>query len=311
MAHRIVEVSTRGTELRARNRQLVVRREGETVGTVPFEDLGLLVLSADRSTVSTGVLQQLLGQGGGLLVCDTSFMPAGMLVPLAGNALHAERLRLQVRASQPIRKRLWARIVRAKVRNQASALPRGHATARRLHELGRRVRSGDPANVEAQAARSYWAALFDGTSLPEPFSRGRYGPPPNGLLNYGYAVMRAAVARAVCAAGLHPALALFHSNRSNSFALADDLLEPLRPFVDLEVLSLVQEDELDVTPATKRRLLGLLSERVDLGGVLRPLDAALQAYVSTLLACLRATEGTPAQRARGLALPRLPPRGRE
>ncbi len=185
--------------------------------------------------------------------------------------------------------------------------PRGTPTRQRLEVLARRVRSGDPGNVEAQAARSYWAALFGQAGLDGPFRRRREGPEPNGLLNYGYAVVRAALARAVCAAGLHPGLALHHSNRSNTLALVDDLIEPLRPMVDREVLSLLQEGCEEVDRASKARLLSLLTHMLRVGSSLRPFGAAVEAYVASLLSAYGAVADSARDRARRLLLPDLRP----
>lgn len=302
MADRVVSVETPGSDLRLRTGQVEVRRDGEAVGQVPVEDLGILVLGS-ATRVTTGVLDAVASRGGAVLICNQASLPSAVVLPLAGNGLHAERLRRQIALKAPVRKRLWARIVRAKVLNQALALPSGHPARQRLRRLAAEVRSGDPGNVEAQAARAYWTALFEGVHLPEAFVRARRGPPPNGLLNYGYAILRAALAREVCAAGLHPAVGLHHHSRYNSFALVDDLLEPLRPVVDLEVVDLAGSGQVEVDSDSKRRLVGLLTQPLRLGGQKRPFEAAVREYVASLLRVVESSEGTAAERAKALAIP--------
>ncbi len=217
-----------------------------------------------------------------LIWCDAKHHPASLTLPLSAHHLHARILRQQIECSLPTQKRLWQALVRAKLVNQAQVLElaRGHSarrTAARLRELAAMVRSGDPDNVEAVGAQLYWPALFgDG------FQRDTEAPGLNAALNYAYAVLRAAVARALVGAGLHPALGVFHRNLYNSFALADDVMEPLRPWVDLSVARAQEEfDDLEtLSPAVKRRLLDFFTGRLPFQGKMVAFTAMLPDYAA-------------------------------
>lgn len=281
MLKRTIEVSTDGTSLFLRAKQLVIERDGDELASVPFDDLGFLVLTSHGVTISSGALRACAEYNVAVISCAENFLPAGLQLPLAANSLHAERLNAQVAVSVPLRKQLWSRIVNAKLRMQAANLPEGPARSRILAMAGD-VRSGDPDNLEAQGARIYWGELFSGIDLPAPFRREPDGPPPNGLLNYGYAIVRACVARALVAAGLHPALGLHHQNRYNAFCLADDLIEPFRPFVDGRVRELAAAGELEVNKDTKRPLLALLADKLTVGGEQSPLMIGVQRSANSL-----------------------------
>ncbi|HXR09803.1 MAG TPA: type II CRISPR-associated endonuclease Cas1, partial [Candidatus Acidoferrales bacterium] len=189
-------------------------------------------------------------------------------------------MRLQASAPAPLRKRLWKQIVGEKVKRQAMNLPVEHPVHNRLLAMAADVKSGDRSNVEGQAARFYWPALFG-----QEFRRDPEGLPPNNLLNYGYIVLRSAVARALVAAGLHPVFSLQHSHRNNAFALADDLLEVLRPRVDRTVLELMKQGEGSIDRASKEKLLGILAEEVTLGEQSGPLMVQLHRFAASLLRC--------------------------
>lgn len=264
---------------------------------IPTEDLGVVVLENQAITLTAWVLQRLVENGTAVVVCGESHHPIAILQPLEGNSLHCEILRLQVEAGAPLRDRLWQQIVQAKIRNQALVLERQRgASMPRLRTLARSVRSGDPDNREAVAAKVYWQELFSGTG----FKRDREGGGQNRLLNYGYSVLRAAMARAVVGSGLHPALGVHHCNRYNAFALADDLMEPYRPFVDREVAALGAGNVADnLTREEKERLLGILTLDVRFGDVLRPLLNALSHSSASLVRCLQGED-------RILALPEVP-----
>lgn len=281
MLKRTIEVSTDGTKLYLRAKQLVIERDDEELATVPFDDLGFLVLTSHGISVTSGALRACAEYNVAVITCAENFLPAGLQLAIDGNTLHAERLQAQVAASQPLRKQLWARIIDAKIRLQAANLAEGPARSR-LRAMAGDLRSGDPENLEAQAARIYWGELFSGVTLPEPFRREPDGPPPNGLLNYGYAIVRACVARALVSAGLHPALGLHHHNRYNAFCLADDLVEPFRPFVDARVLELVKDGTLEVNKDSKRPLLALLADKLTVNGEHSPLMIAVQRSANSL-----------------------------
>ena len=251
---------------------------------VPVEDIGLLILDAPTTTYTHSVLTEVLAAGAAVIPCGSNHHPAGMFLPQQ-NTLQVQRVADQAAASLPLKKRLWKQIVRRKIRNQAFVLPKDSPARKALVELASHVRSGDPANVEAQAARRYWRAMFgDG------FRREREGASPNNFLNYGYMAMRAAVARALCGAGLHPSLGLHHHNRSNTFCLADDLLEPLRPVVDRKVLNLHRAGAEELDRQVKYDLLSVLTEEVALAGATGPVMVALERVVASLVRCYEGTD---------------------
>ena len=262
---RTIEISSRGTRLILENSCIQVIRDQVTIASVPAEDISMIILSSTGISVSSGVLQAVGEAGGAILACDDSYHPCGIFLPVSANGLHSERARLQAELSSPMRKNLWARIVKAKVRNQASVIP-GNSAHLKLLALADRVRSGDEGNIESEAARIYWPRVFaaHGAIVAQPFRRERDGAAPNNLLNYGYTVLRAATARALCAAGLQPAVGLHHRNRYSGFCLADDVMEPYRPFVDRTVLSLVAAGKTTIDKDTKAALIGTLGAPVRL-----------------------------------------------
>lgn len=264
-----------------RDRQLVIKREGVEVGRVPCEDVGVLVVDEAATVYTHGALMTLLESGAAVVVCGADHQPAGVLLPVAGNQLLSERLRDQVGAKRPLCKRLWRQIVRCKIRQQAALLGADHEAYGKLRALEKEVRSGDTSNAESQASRLYWRGLFGAGWV----RRGREEPPPNNLLNYGYAVLRAAVGRAICAAGLHPSIGLHHHNRYNAFCLADDLMEPFRPMVDRRVKGVWEEGEAEITREAKAELLGVLADEVTVRGERGPLMVNLHRTAASLCKC--------------------------
>ncbi len=279
MIKRTVEISGPDNRLSVRYGTLIVQRDGEQLAQIPLEDLGVLILDAPTTTYTHAVIVRALEAGAVIVPCGENHHPRGLFLP-QNHSLQSRRLRTQARASLPLRKRLWKEVVQAKIRNQAQVLPADHPPRRRLIALISTVRSGDPTNVEAQAARVYWRALFDAS-----FRRAAEGPPPNNLLNYGYAIVRAAVARAICAAGLHPSLGLHHHNQYNDFCLADDMIEPLRPVVDRKVLKLRDRGICEIDRDSKTELLALLTEQVVVGGERGPLMVGLGRVMASLVDC--------------------------
>jgi len=292
MIKRTIEISGKGNHLAIDQGSLTVRRDGEEVGRVHLEDLGALVLDCPTTTYTHSVITEALAAGAVIIPCGRDHLPRGLFLPQE-NALMTQRLADQAAAPLPLKKRLWKQLVQAKIRHQAKALPDGSAARRKLAALVSTVRSGDPANVEAHASRLYWPAMFG-----KAFRRRPDGPPPNGLLNYGYMAIRACVARAICAAGLHPALGLHHHHRANPFCLADDLLEPLRPLVDVRVRDLAAGGCAKVNPESKRELLGALAATVEVAGTRGPLMVGLARTVASLVRCY-------ADKQKKLDLPRL------
>jgi CRISPR-associated protein Cas1 len=291
MIKRTVDISTRGTYLSVKMDQLIIHQDKQVVGRIPIEDIGVLLLDTESATYSHAVVCRVLENGGVLVACDKSHHPCGLLLP-SSNSLQVERLHQQIEASKPLKKRLWQQLVSAKIRHQAS-LMKDATLRKRLRGYAAKVKSGDTDNREAVAARAYWPAL-----LGKDFRRDREGNPPNNLLNYGYMALRALVARAVSAAGLHPSLGLHHVNRSNSFCLADDLLEPLRPLVDKEVRALSASGCEEVNKESKRALLGLLVETVEFDGNAGPLAIAVERMVASLVKCYQGES-------RALEIPKL------
>ncbi len=262
MTERILDLSEHPAKLWVRNGLLVIRRELEQPEiTMPLSEIAVVIASHPQVSFTHAVLAGLAEAGASFIACNEKHMPAAMLLPLETHSLQTERFTRQAQLPLPRRKRLWQQIVRAKILAQARTLAaRGRQEPRLLH-LASQVRSGDPANGEAQAARIYWPLVFP----RKDFRRDTDGAGANSCLNYGYAVLRALTARAICAAGLHPSLGIHHHNRYHPFCLADDLMEPLRPVVDRAVAALWdtrgKEPELD--REAKRALLAALLARFD------------------------------------------------
>lgn len=274
---RVVDIETDGLYIAVHRGFLTVSAEGEERGRIPLDDVGALIVHAHGTTWSTSVFTRLGERGVPVVICGTNHAPHSIVWPLAGHHLQGARMRAQLAAGRPLAKQLWKEIIKAKIRMQGETLARNQREAGAFDMLARKVRSGDPDNIEAQAARRYWKSLFGPT-----FSRDQDGGDINGLLNYGYTVLRAVVSRAICAAGLHPTVSIFHANRANAFALADDLMEPYRPLVDQLVVDLVATGHTEVTPETKLALTGITT--LDLVGPLglSPLSVQVQRFVYSL-----------------------------
>jgi CRISPR-associated protein Cas1 len=256
MIGRIVEIADDRRHLSLSRGFLVVHdTEGERkeLGHVPLDDIAAVIANAHGLSYTNNLLVALSERGVPFVLCAANHNVVGMLVAVDGNHLQAKRYDSQLAASKPTHKRLWADIVRAKLQQQAAALEAAGAPTAPLSALAAKVRSGDPDNLEAQGARRYWGLLFG-----EAFRRNQDGGGINGLLNYGYTVLRACTARSVVAAGLHPTLGMHHSNEGNAMRLVDDLMEPFRPVIDLRVWLLARNGERDVTPDAKRALVRTL-----------------------------------------------------
>lgn len=285
MIRKTLEFSTPGTHLSVSHRQLVIARPDQPKVTRPIEDLGVVIVDDVRATYTQSVFLELLDAGATVLVSGRNHLPVGIMLPLDAHHVQTERHRAQVAAKEPVKKRVWQALIQAKIMQQAAVLTHftgGHAG---LAHMAGRVRSGDPENLEARAAQRYWPRLF-GTV----FRRDRDADGVNALLNYGYAVIRAAVARAIVAAGLIPTLGVHHRNRSNPFCLADDLFEPYRPYVDWRVKLLVS-DETSPPPdlsqkETRAALLSLFNETVQVEERRLPLLYAIQAGAASLCRAL-------------------------
>lgn len=250
---RIVEIAEDGRYLSKDRGFLVVQVQREEVGRVPLDDLLAVIATAPSTTTSCVLLAELAARGISFVVCGRNFAPAALLWPTAGHHAQQRRMEAQIEQTRPLAKRLWAEIVSAKLRRQGWALARAGCPSGAFERLAREVRSGDPDNREAQGARRYWRLLLG----PE-FRRDVDGGGTNALLNYGYAVLRAATARAIAATGLHPGIGIFHRHPHNAMPLADDLMEPFRPIVDAMVHDLLTEGIGEVSVTAKRRLAGVL-----------------------------------------------------
>lgn len=279
MPGRVVEIATDGRHLSVYRGFLVIEEHGRTVGRVPLDDLEAVIASARGVTFSANLVEALAERGVALVVCGRNLQAVALVLPVQGHHAQAGRIRDQLAADKPLTKRLWQALVRAKVANQGAALAHfGHPSGA-FAALVRAVRSGDPENVEAQAARRYWPLL-----MGDGFRRDREADGANALLNYGYAVLRGAAARAVLAAGLHPAVGIHHANRGNPMCLVDDLMEPFRPVVDVVVRHLLDEGVAEVTPASKRRLAAVLTMDLATARGITPVSTALVRLASSLAA---------------------------
>ena len=301
MIRKTVEFATPGTRLSVSHHQLVVDRPNVPRVTLPIEDLGVVIVDDIQATYTQAVFHEILDAGATLLVTGRDHLPAGMMLPLDAHHVQTERHRAQIQTSKPLRKRTWQAIIRAKIGQQAAVLSHFTGDHGGLLHMSRRVRSGDPDNLEAQAAQRYWPRLF-GTE----FRRDRTAEGINALLNYGYAVVRAAVARAIVAAGLIPSLGVHHRHRGNPFCLADDLLEAYRPYVDWRVRHLTHDGEMPRLSLSERKtraaLLSLLSETVHIAGRREPLLLAVHSSAGSLCRALTGgdrklclPEGVPAE----------------
>lgn len=307
---RTISVASRGTQLALRNSRITVTRNDEILADIPAEDLGLIVLESSGISISSGVMTALGKAGGTILACDETYHPCGLYIPLDAHSLHSERVRLQSEMSAPLKKNLWARIVGAKIANQAALLRSDEAVA--LQRLAETTRSGDIGSHESQASRIYWPLVFRECSAinKHPFRRHREGAPPNNLLNYGYAVLRAATARSLCMAGLQPVIGLHHRNRYSGFCLADDVMEPYRPVVDSIVREFAIQGLLEIDKDVKQGLIEVLYRQVSIAGECTSLAVALEKTASSLA---RAIEEQVKNRAsapiaaRALQLPEIQP----
>lgn len=281
MIKRTIEISQQPAHLTVQHAQLLVKRDGQVVGQVPCEDIGLVLVDQPQTTYSHALLAQLAESDAALVVCGRNHLPVAVLLPLADHTQVVWRIADQLAVSRPLRKQLWRQLIRAKIRGQAENLAPDCPARSKLLDYARMVRSGDASNLEAQAARVYWQHW-----LPEEaFRRDADADGLNSLLNYGYSVVRAAIARAIVAAGLLPSLGLHHSNRSNAFCLADDLIEPLRPLVDDRARELYRQGYDELTTEAKAGLLKLLADDVQFGDETGPLMVCLHRFVASLVKC--------------------------
>lgn len=268
-----------------RNASLPESFKEKSIVIRPIEDIGLVVLDHKQITITTGVLDALLENNSSVVTCDSKSMPVGLLLPLSGNTVQNERFRKQLDASLPLKKQLWQQTVKVKISNQAAVLKSClKEKSNCMYIWADEVRSGDPDNLEARAAAYYWKNLF---AHVEGFTRDREGVFPNNLLNYGYAILRAVIARALVSTGLLPTLGIHHHNRYNAYCLADDIMEPYRPYVDELVFQLVKKykNECELTKEVKGALLSIPTIEVIIGGKRSPLMVAASQTSASLYKC--------------------------
>jgi len=278
--------------LSVRNAQLVIHLpEANSMddktgnNTIPIEDIGVVVLDNKQITITHGLMEALLSNNCALITCDSSRMPVGLLLPLSGNTTQSERFQDQIIASLPLQKQLWQQTIQNKIVNQAHVLhsKRGVVVKNMLAWVNI-VKSGDSNNLEARAAAYYWGSLFP--DIPD-FRRGREGIPPNNLLNYGYAILRAIVARSLVGSGLLPTLGIHHHNKYNAYCLADDIMEPYRPFVDKLVIEImeIEGDISELSKPIKARLLSIPVLDVMINNQRSPLMVAVGQTTASLAKC--------------------------
>ena len=291
--------------LSLKNQQLIVQipdaPEGEPPRSVPIEDIGFVLLDHPQITITQGVLEALMENNAAIVTCDKKHHPSGLMLPLEGHTLQSARYQAQIAASEPLRKQLWQQTIAAKINNQAAVLEAHFIEAKPLRKWAKEVLSGDSTNLEARAAVYYWRHIFEveyaanddssSSELDTDFVRRRDGDAPNSLLNYGYAILRAAVARGLVASGLLPTLGIHHRNQYNAFCLDDDIMEPYRPLVDKLVKNIfpLSPKDGELTPELKRKLLVIPTLDVVIDGKSSPLMVGLQRSTASLVACYEGT----------------------
>ncbi|MBO9620882.1 MAG: type II CRISPR-associated endonuclease Cas1 [Niabella sp.] len=271
--------------LKTKNEQLLVElADTGEIKTAAIEDIGVLILDHQQITITHSVIAKLLANNVALITCDDIHLPTGLMLNLDGHTLQSQRFQSQLDASTPLKKQLWQQTVIAKITNQANLLQLYRIPNKLLLNLAAKVKSGDSDNCEAQAASHYWKNIFP---LFPGFKRFREGEPPNNLLNYGYAILRAIVARNLVGSGLLPTLGIFHRNQYNAYCLADDIMEPYRPYVDRIVHEIVRMNGkfLDMAPSMKQQLLGIPAMDVIIDDEKSPLMNAVQRTTASLAKC--------------------------
>lgn len=267
-----------------KNDSLPTKFKKEAITNIPVEDIGIVILDHQQITITQGSIDSLLKNNVAFITCDATHYPTGLLMPLNGNYIQNERIRIQLNVSEALKKQLWSQIIKYKIRNQNNLLKKRGIKSDYLVTLYQNVNSGDTNNYEGLAAAYYWKNLFPKISK---FKRYREGKSPNNYLNYGYTILRATVARSIIISGLLPTLGLFHKNRYNAYCLADDLMEPYRPFVDEIVCDILEEFGLieDIPPEIKTILLKIPTIKVTLNGKNIQLMDAIQQTTNSLVNC--------------------------
>lgn len=252
--------------------------------TIPIEDLGVLVIDSYGVTISQHLISKLMENNVAFITCNEAHHPVGLMLNLDGNSVQSEKFRSQIGATQPLKKQLWQQTVTAKIRNQAALLKVRGVETGNMFTWAKSVKSGDSSNLEARASAYYWKKLFGENSG---FNRDRFGEPPNNLLNYTYAILRAMTARALVGSGLLPTLGIHHRNKYNAYCLADDIMEPYRPFADMIVCRIAdsRDDLFELNTDMKKKLLSVTTTDVVIRGLRSPLMVALSRTTASLAKC--------------------------
>lgn len=284
-------VFTNPVYLSKRNNQLVIEfpekcQDKAQPVSVPIEDIGVVLLEHKQITITHSCIAALVENNAALITCDDKHMPSGLLLPLEGNHIQSERFRKQIEASAPLKKQLWQQTVQAKITNQAALLRLSGVDTKNMEYWSASVRSGDPDNYEGRAAAFYWKSI-----LGSDVNRHRFGSAPNNLLNYGYAILRAIVARNLVSSGLLPTFGIHHRNKYNAFCLADDIMEPYRPFIDKLVINIVEDEEEieELNWPLKERLIQIAEEDVVFGKDKSPLLVGVSRTTASLAKCFEGT----------------------
>jgi CRISPR-associated protein Cas1 len=286
MIKHIVEVSQHPSRLTLKNKQLVITQNGEETAQIPCEDIGVIVVDQPQTVYTHQLLCHLSATDAVVVLCDQNHLPTSILLPLIDHSTLVPRLQLPIALKAPLRKRIWSEIVKEKLIRQAYNLPTDYPAREKIQALARDVKSGDSTNREAQGAKIYWQNWL----WQQEFRRDRDEAGINSMLNYGYSIVRAALARSVVAAGLQPSLGLMHRNRSNGFCLVDDLIEPFRPMVDFQVRELYRQGYSELTPEAKKQLLSLLAIPMQLHKETGPAGVMFHRYVVGLIRCMEGSE---------------------
>ncbi|PIR37527.1 MAG: subtype II CRISPR-associated endonuclease Cas1 [Alphaproteobacteria bacterium CG11_big_fil_rev_8_21_14_0_20_39_49] len=280
MIGRVIEIQEDGRYLSLYRGFLIVSAENKEIAKIPLDEIAVLMANAYQLTYSHALLMELNKRGIAFIACGSNHLPAAIFWPVDSHHRQAGVMNSQISVSQPVCKQLWKQIIQAKINFQQEVLDKAGIQDKALSEMAKRVKSGDPDNIEAQAARRYWQSLFG-----KDFTRNSESAGINSFLNYGYAIIRSGVARAIMAAGMHPTFGIFHRNRLNPMCLVDDIMEPYRPIVDWHAYKFQQDDKKELTPDIKRQLALLLIEDCTFQGNATPISVSMMRTAQTLAQC--------------------------
>ncbi|MDY4525254.1 MAG: type II CRISPR-associated endonuclease Cas1 [Treponema sp.] len=281
MLNRVLEIAEENRYISLDRGFIVIESKGEELGRIPLDDIAVLLLSAQTTTLTKNIINALAERGCISVFCGKNYIPQSITIPVGLHSLHSKILRMQISASEPFKKKVWQQIVIRKIEHQAMVLDLFGKNSALVMKISKMVKSGDTENREAYAARIYWTELFGNS-----FIRDKNGNGINAMLNYGYAIMRAAMIRAICVHGLEPSLGIFHDNKLNSFCLSDDFFEVYRPIVDVIVYKEVQNGEYELTPSVKKNLAKILNIIVDIRNektqIVQSMNIMVSSYVNAL-----------------------------